>query len=194
MAAGLRERKKAAVRSALEQTALRLFLEKGYDHTTVEDITESVDVSTRTFFRYFATKDEVLFARQPERVAALRSFFAELSVDEPLTTTVPALVEHLAGAFSADADLVVVQVTVARQSRVPAGIIRLRQDELTEVVAEGIANRFGADPGYRPMIVATATLCAVELAVTDWFDAGQTGDMRDAIVGITAELLDTLAL
>ena len=64
------------MKTALEQTALRLFMEKGYENTTVEEISEAVDVSTRTFFRYFATKDEVLFAHQAERLAAIRTFFA----------------------------------------------------------------------------------------------------------------------
>jgi AcrR family transcriptional regulator len=194
VATGLRERKKRAVKAALEQTALRLFMEKGYDETTVEDITEAVDVSTRTFFRYFATKDEVLFARQDERVAALRRFFAERPDGEPLAETVRALVDFFAEDFAANEELLVVQATVFAQSRLPAGIIRLRQDELIEAIAVGIAPHLGRAPGIRPVITATAIMCAIELAARAWFREGRQGDLREMVRRSYGDLFQTLAL
>ncbi len=80
---GLRERKKAKTRAAIQQHAVRLFLEQGYAETTVEQIAAAAEVSQSTFFRYFATKEETVlydqfdavvmaaFVNQPPELSAL---------------------------------------------------------------------------------------------------------------------------
>ncbi|KUL29808.1 TetR family transcriptional regulator [Streptomyces regalis] len=65
----LRERKKQRTREALLRTALELFTTQGYEGTTVDDIADAVDVSQRTFFRYFAGKEEAALALQEMTVA-----------------------------------------------------------------------------------------------------------------------------
>lgn len=77
---GLRERKKRLAQAAIEDAALRLFLEQGYEQTAIQDIAEAVMMSPRTFFRYFASKEEVLFA--PTK-AVFNAAFASLQQRPP---------------------------------------------------------------------------------------------------------------
>jgi AcrR family transcriptional regulator len=67
---GLRERKRRQTRQALISAAMRLFEEKGYEQTTVAEIAAAAGVSTKTYFNYFESKDEVLFPHLSGRIAA----------------------------------------------------------------------------------------------------------------------------
>ena len=98
---GLRERKKAKTRAAIQEHALRLFRDQGYAETTVQQIAAAAEVSPATFFRYFPTKEDTVvldrldpvmidrFRNQPPDLpptealrAAIREAFGELSEDE----------------------------------------------------------------------------------------------------------------
>jgi AcrR family transcriptional regulator len=80
-ALGLRERKKAKTRAAIQHHALRLFREQGYETTTVEQIAEAAEISPSTFFRYFPTKEDVVLwdDLDPVIFAAFEAQPAELS-------------------------------------------------------------------------------------------------------------------
>src|SRR5574337_1236534 len=80
-APGLRERKKAKTRAAIQGHALRLFREQGYEATTVEQIAAAAEVSPSTFFRYFSTKEDVVLYDDldPLLIAAFAAQPAELS-------------------------------------------------------------------------------------------------------------------
>ncbi|MEU8945720.1 TetR/AcrR family transcriptional regulator [Streptomyces sp. NPDC048489] len=85
---GRRERKKAATRQAIADSALQLFLERGYDHVSIRDIADMADVSTATVFKHFTGKEALVFdqeeATDAHLVAAVRERAAGLSVIDAL--------------------------------------------------------------------------------------------------------------
>ncbi|MGI5214983.1 TetR/AcrR family transcriptional regulator [Plantactinospora sp. CA-290183] len=100
-APGLRERKKQRTRQALVDAAMRLFDQQGYDKTSVAEIAAAADVSTRTFFTHFPSKDDVFFASSDEGIeAALVVVAARAGDGEPLDVLVQA-VERMSVAHSA---------------------------------------------------------------------------------------------
>ncbi|EHR60358.1 transcriptional regulator [Saccharomonospora cyanea NA-134] len=74
---GLRERKKERTRHTLQREAMRLFTEKGYSETTVAEIAAAADVSTKTLFNYFGSKEDILLAHRRRRIDTLAARLAE---------------------------------------------------------------------------------------------------------------------
>jgi AcrR family transcriptional regulator len=76
-AAGLRERKKQKTRETITRVALRLFAEHGYEETTIADIAEAAEVSPRTVFAYFPTKEDIFFCDLPDLLDRLAKTLRE---------------------------------------------------------------------------------------------------------------------
>ena len=83
MTPGLRERKKLRTRTSIQKEAMRLFLEKGYEETTIEDIAEAVEISPSTFFNYFPSKEAVVFQDELDPLI-LEAFDAQPSTVNPI--------------------------------------------------------------------------------------------------------------
>lgn len=142
---GLRERKKARTRAAIQEQAMRLFAVQGYDATTIEQIADAVEISPSTFFRYFPTKEDVVLydALDPFFLEALARQPAELS---PIQAMKAAFREALNESSEDE---------MARQlerARLMMDVPDLRQRALDQVVssidllADALASRVGRAP------------------------------------------------
>lgn len=166
---GLRERKKARTRAAIQEAALRLYLERGYDTTTVDQIAAAADVSTSTFFRYFPTKAETVLYDRLDPVF-LESFANQPAHLSPLAA-IRAAMHEVMGELDPE------QATLERSrwhliARVPElrAAVGERMGELTAMVAVAVAERTGR--------------AADDLAVRVWAGALIGGIMAAAFAGL----------
>ncbi|HEY8058482.1 MAG TPA: TetR family transcriptional regulator, partial [Acidimicrobiales bacterium] len=93
----LRERKKADTREAIRAAAVELFCAQGFDATTMDAVAEHANVSVRTVFRYFPTKEDLVFADVEGDLSDLRELLDARPATEPVMAGLRAAVEVLAG-------------------------------------------------------------------------------------------------
>ncbi|TMQ83316.1 TetR family transcriptional regulator [Actinomadura soli] len=168
---GRRERKKRRTREALVDAAFSLFAEKGFDATTVEEIADAVDVSSRTFFRYFASKEDVALTFQEEQTHAVMAALEARPADEPIMTALRRTVVGIAracerGELGFDPERFTCMFDMMSKSpSLMAGSLEHAQKKqalLTEVVGR----RIGLDPAtdLRPHVIAGAATCGFQAA------------------------------
>jgi len=114
---GVRERKKQAARTALTEAALRLFQANGFDATTVNDIARLANMSPRTFFRYFDTKEDVVFQDAPQQLEALRKFLADRPSSESNAVALRAALTAFAEVLEGEREELHLRAQLARSSR-----------------------------------------------------------------------------
>ena len=157
---GLRERKKRQTREALVRAALELFVERGYDATTLAEIAEAAGVSTRTIFAYFPSKEDILFATlQTMRDALARALAERPGGKDALTTLRDFIVSSAEAKTELDRrldEIVCGDETLHSHKRA-------RMSQLQELLAAAIADDLGAGAGdLRPHVAAASLTAAFE--------------------------------
>ncbi|MGI5337839.1 TetR family transcriptional regulator [Streptomyces sp. CA-181903] len=189
---GLRERKKQRTRNALTLHALELFARKGYDGTTVDEIAEAADVSQRTFFRYFANKEEVALALQEiEEAVALDALESRPPEEPPLTAMCQAALATWDAMSRAIEDVVPLELHLTTQRMIestpPLLAARLRRlGHLEDRLAAEIARREGVDLATdpRPRVLVAACSGVLRAASRVWGEK-ENGDLDDLLRLVT---------
>jgi AcrR family transcriptional regulator len=187
---GLRERRKKLTAAELEAAALRLFGERGFDAVTVDDIAAEADVSRRTFFRYFASKEDVLLADHLVQLARLRQAMAARPPDETILTALRNAILSMTGDFEDRKEMVILRGRIMRETPSLQARSLVHQRAWEEAMQAMVADRLGVDPtvDLRPGVVAATALAAMRVAFTNWLTTGATDDL----IAMTTEALDLL--
>ena len=143
--AALRERRRQRTAREIERVALRLFAQKGYHHVTVEEIAAAAEISERTFFRYFASKDEVLAAEERRRMDALCELVAARDASEPAWLALHNAITELLTRLEQDEEAMVWARVTADESNLRAGLVIHANEISATVVAGLLAERMPPD-------------------------------------------------
>jgi AcrR family transcriptional regulator len=187
---GLRDRKKERTRVAIRDAALELFAEHGYEATTVDQISERAEVSKATFFRYFATKGEVIFTSEGYELEQLGDAIAgRPAAEHDLIAVAHAVREEWVPTL--DPRRIERQTRAAASSPLLRGLSFDLAQRWQAIVAEAVARRRGlGDPDPRCRLVANLVFVALSDAVNQWVEAGCRGDVGRLLEDAFARLVD----
>jgi AcrR family transcriptional regulator len=179
---GRRDRKKQQTRAALAAAALRLVDERGLERVTVEEISAAVDVSPRTFFNYFAGKDDALIGDPLVEDQEMRDRLAAVPADVPI---IEALLHALGPAVTqiqADRELWLLRMRVIAQNSGLLPTLMARGATAEQQFVAAVAERAGTPvTSAFPQVVAAATGAAVRIAMMRWCAADGLRPLADFV-------------
>ncbi len=182
---GLRERKKERTRAELQRHALRLFRDRGYAQTTVDDIAAAAEVSRSTFFRYFGTKEDVVLFDDVDPV--MERVMAAVPAGTPLLEAVRRVLRDSFASLDDEArDLEEVRMELARTVPAVASILRERNTFGIEKVAEMVGPATGRASDDPEVLLFSGVVLGARHAARARMDAGRAAryvDELDAMLG-----------
>ncbi|RAQ95999.1 TetR family transcriptional regulator [Thermogemmatispora tikiterensis] len=190
---GLRERKKRLLQEAIEQAALKLFLQRGYEQTSIQDIAEAVMISPRTFFRYFPSKEEVLLGPTRAVMRAgleyLRTLPKGQSEDEATSMALRAAMLHIAHLYQQQRHSFLLRYQIARQIPSVAAFYLYALLEAETAFCDLLQERAGGAREYGQLRLLVAThVVALRVALERWLDEGAEGDLQALVTSYLEEL------
>jgi AcrR family transcriptional regulator len=184
----LQARKQQLVRDAIWDAAVELFIDKGFDETTVDDIAEAAGVSRRSFFRYFSSKNDLMshsvLSYGASLTAAVRACPEGSSLPEVFRETVHAIArQSVPGPRIRKIMSIAAKYPAAREAQ-QARLAEV-QDDVAEAFAERLKKRRAGDP--RPYLLAALTLSTLHATFRMWYQSGEQ-DISGTADQVLAEL------
>ncbi|SSC21934.1 transcriptional regulator, TetR family, partial [Klenkia terrae] len=177
---GLRDRKKAATRRALHVAALELVAERGLDAVSVDEIATAADVSPRTFFNYFPTKDDAVLGLDPDESGSVAAAVAARPGDETPVEALRAVAVERAAVMARDGELWPLRMRVVDASPVLLAHLAAAFGRGDHEVAAVLAARSGTGPqDLYPLLLAGVSGVAMRTALHRWLATDFTASLPD---------------
>jgi AcrR family transcriptional regulator len=162
------ERKRRAVRGELSEVALRLLTDREFDSLTIDQIADAAGISRRTFFRYFASKEDVVFAFLDQWAVRLAADIVARPAEENPVAAVQNSFRQLTAAYE---DRALALVRIVRETPSLREAERVNREHLRIAVVNALATRLGMDAenDMRPQILATISFAPLDAVMFAWF-------------------------
>jgi len=174
-----RERKRNRTRSELFRAAVELVKERGFDSTTVEAITDRADYAPRTFFRYFPTREDVLFADQADLLVELEALVERAAPEHSALRIARDAIALMIRSLERDREFTILRNEIARRDRSVYAASLRNQHAWVRTMRAAFARRLGMDPkrDLRPATIAASASVAIYNATFRWSSAGGQPDL-----------------
>ena len=168
---GLRERKRQQTRERLTRAAMALFLERGFEATTLDDIAAAADISRRSFFHYFASKEDVVFAWHEEITSALITAVAARPRDESMLAAAENAISAMARQI--EPSEAIAMACLKRDNPALQARDQVKYEKLERALADALAKRAGhKTEKLQARLVAMIATGAMRIGGELWADDG----------------------
>jgi AcrR family transcriptional regulator len=193
---GTRERRRIRTQRELQVAALQLFEKQGYERTTIDEIAAAADISTRSFFRYFRSKEDLVI--WDENYAAFIDALETRPAAEPVPQSLRAAASDWARSLSEqDHEQMLARIRLFFSIPTLQGRYWERQEAIAAQIAQWLARRRGVAPDALPVrVVALAFIATLGAAKEAWARGGAGADLGalvDEALGILGDRLDVPA-
>lgn len=180
----LRERKKRLAQATIEETALRLFQQRGYEHTSIQDIADAVMMSSRTFFRYFASKEDVLLEPMHTIQSDGLRFLQRVAPKESPHTVLRATVEYLASLYQQQRASFLTRYQVVMQIPSLASLYLYALMETEPAICDALCSHLETATNRNKLRFLVAIyMAALRVALEEWLEQEAQGDLVSLLRG-----------
>jgi AcrR family transcriptional regulator len=176
---GLRERKKRMAQTAIEEAALRLFQQRGYEQTSIRDIADEVIMSSRTFFRYFASKEEILYGPTQAVLAEGVTYLQHMPPAESIHAALMATFLYLAGRYQEQRESFLIRYHIATVTPSQTSVYLYSLASTEPALCNVLFNRPGTQEEDRHFIrlLVALYMAAFRVTLEIWFEQEARGDL-----------------